>query len=166
MDPDRSDPAPTHVETVRLSGRDIEDAKRLLSLIAAAEKSRIILDPPPHAKAHADDDDLLRKARAIIADRRRRSAVFGKAMFGEPAWDMLLLLYAFASEARQTVTRIAESSGASKSTAIRWLDYLEQQQLVRRMAHPVDRRTVFIELTERGRHSMELYLSGTAGAES
>lgn len=104
---------------------------------------------------------LQRQARNIIANRRRRHDIFGKGMFGEPAWEMLLLLYAFESEARQTITRMADLAGASKSTALRWIDYLEAQRLIRRDSHPTDRRAAFVELTEKGRQAIELYLSDT-----
>jgi DNA-binding MarR family transcriptional regulator len=81
-------------------------------------------------------------------------------MFGEPAWEMLLLLYALPS--RQTITRLAELASASKSTAIRWIDYLESQRLIVREVHPTDNRAVFVDLTDKGREAIRLYLSGTA----
>jgi DNA-binding MarR family transcriptional regulator len=111
---------------------------------------------------HCGNAQLLqRQARNIIANRRRRHDIFGKAMFGEPAWEMLLLLYALESGARQTITRMADLAGASKSTALRWIDYLEVQRLIRRDSHPTDRRAAFVELTNKGRHAIELYLSDT-----
>ena len=82
-------------------------------------------------------------------------------MFGEPAWDMLLLLYAQDSGQRQTVNRLIELSEGSKTTALRWIDYLETQRLIERSSHPTDRRMAFVELTEKGRGAIEVYLSGT-----
>jgi DNA-binding MarR family transcriptional regulator len=98
------------------------------------------------------------RALQLLAYRRQREEVFGRAMFGEPAWEMLLLLYGVGSGQRQTVTRLAELAQASKSTAIRWIDYLEGQGWVRREAHPTDKRSMFVELTEKGRDSLQLYL--------
>jgi len=82
-------------------------------------------------------------------------------MFGEPAWEMLLFLYSPESGPRLTVGGLARLAGASKSTAIRWLDYLEQQKWIRREAHPTDKRATFVELSEKGREAINLYLSGT-----
>lgn len=82
-------------------------------------------------------------------------------MFGEPAWEMLLLLYSLESGPRLTISRLAELAYASKSTAIRWIDYLEAQRLVQREGHPTDKRAIFVELTERARSMIELYLSET-----
>jgi DNA-binding MarR family transcriptional regulator len=81
-------------------------------------------------------------------------------MFGEPAWEILLLLYALG--ARQTIGRLAELACASKSTTIRWIDYLEAQQLVTRQPHPNDKRAVYAELTDKAREAIRVYLSGTA----
>jgi DNA-binding MarR family transcriptional regulator len=82
-------------------------------------------------------------------------------MFGEPAWEILLLLYALQSGPRPTVSRLAELSGATKSTALRWLEYLESQRWVQREPHPTDKRAIFVNLTENGRAALEAYLSGT-----
>jgi DNA-binding MarR family transcriptional regulator len=82
-------------------------------------------------------------------------------MFGEPAWEMLLLLYIADGEARVGISRLGELAGASKTTALRWLDYLEGQKLIQRDTHPTDRRTVFVGLSDKGRRAIEAYLSGT-----
>ena len=82
-------------------------------------------------------------------------------MFGEPAWDMLLLLYINESGPRQSISRLADKSGGSRTTALRWIDYLEGQGLIGRANHPNDRRIAFAELTDKGRAAIELYLSET-----
>ncbi len=91
-----------------------------------------------------------------------RHQIFGKAMFSEHAWEMLLLLYTFEFGPRQSISQLAELTGTSKSTAIRWLDYLEGQRLIRREPHPTDKRAIFAELTEKGSKAIELFLSGTS----
>ena len=97
-------------------------------------------------------------ARALMLARQGRGAIFASAMFGEPAWDMLIALYlAEFDQVRITVTGLAERSGAALTTAIRWLDYLEQTQLVERRAHPTDRRVIFVELSEDARSKLRTY---------
>jgi len=107
---------------------------------------------------------LVAKAKQVIANRRRRKDIFGATMFGEPAWDMLLWLYALEGSARQSLSGLSELSGATKTTALRWIDYLEQEQLVRRQVHPTDRRAAFVHLTEKGTAAVELYLSDTVAS--
>jgi hypothetical protein len=151
-----------NIKSVKLSGRDIEDARRLLWLIAAAEDQRTLLEPPSQPEAERDTEQLVAKAREILANRRRRIGIFGKAMFDEFAWEMLLVLYALDADARQTVSRLTDLSGATKTTALRWLSYLETNRLVSRVRHPTDNRTIFVELTAEGRQKIELYLTETS----
>lgn len=152
-----------HVEkqrVIHLTKRDIEDAKRLLSLLAGAE-GKIVIGSQATDEEQTPFEDRVFQQRALdlLSSRRKRHAIFGKAMFGEPAWEMLLLLYSLGP--RETVSRLAELAYASKSTAIRWIDYLESQRLVRRESHPTDKRATFVNLTEKGRDAIRLFLSET-----
>jgi predicted transcriptional regulator len=146
---------------IKLSRRDLHDARRLLSLLSSGE-TKVLIEPPElgsstRIKAHV----LQRHAREILANRKRRHDIFGRAIFGEPAWEMLLLLYVAEAGRRQTISRLAELAGASKSTGLRWVDYLEGQGLIRRESHPTDKRAAFVELTDKGKDALELYLSDT-----
>lgn len=153
----RQDPA----RTVRVSDRDVAEARRLLSLLAEAESDVGVEAGPVPSTEAAASGKLLARARAILAARRGREAIFGKTIFGEPAWEMLLLLYIGESESRRTIGRLGDLAGISKSTTLRWIDYLDRRGLVRREPHPTDRRAVFVELTRKGRRAIDLYLSGT-----
>lgn len=82
-------------------------------------------------------------------------------MFGEAAWEMLLLLYVTDSGPRQTVSRFAKLAGYSKSTAIRWIDYLAQHQFIHREPHPTDMRSAYVSLSTKGRETIEAYLFET-----
>ncbi|MES2137031.1 MAG: MarR family transcriptional regulator [Pseudomonadota bacterium] len=105
---------------------------------------------------------MLDFARDMLLARRGRLKIFNRAMFGEPAWDMLLALYIGQVEGpRRSVSGLSSLSGAPATTALRWLDYLDKEQLVVRHANPTDRRSDFVELTDKGRTMMERYLSGT-----
>lgn len=146
-------------QTVMLTGRDIEDARRLLCVLSAAADQQATIAPPARGERDRPGADLLAKAREILANRRRRLRFFDGEMFSERAWEMLLHLYALDSGARQNITRIARLAGSSKTTALRWIDYLERHALVRRTAHPTDRRVSFVELTPEGKRSLEAYLS-------
>ena len=147
---------------VKLTSQDVDDARRLLSLLGSPDEMMTIHPAPGSDEAvSVSKQSLLEKAKQLIASRRRRQEIFDRAMFGEPAWDMLLLLYARDASARQTIGQLSDLSGTTKTTALRWIDYLEKEQLVRREAHPTDRRAAFVQLTEKGRGSVELYLSET-----
>jgi DNA-binding MarR family transcriptional regulator len=148
--------------TVRVSDRDVAEARRLLTLLADADAR-----PPDEGASEASGPgctsaELLARAQAILAARRRRESIFKTILFGEPAWEMLLLLYLNASRSRLTMGRLGEIAGLSKSTALRWIDYLDREGLARRDPHPTDKRATFVELTPMGRRALDHYLSGIA----
>jgi DNA-binding MarR family transcriptional regulator len=145
---------------VTLSGRDIEDAKRLLALLADQEPNAggSALPRALYQSIQDQHAQLVKQASRILALRRRRAKQFGKAMFSEPAWEMLLLLYATQHAERLTATRLALLSGGSKATALRWIEYLVIQKWVTRSGHPTDRRAVFVSLTEKAKDALDAYL--------
>jgi DNA-binding MarR family transcriptional regulator len=150
---------------VQFSERDIADARRLLALIGESRS-----EPPGTAPsgqrvppAPGDPERLKHFARQIYEKRQKRIARFGSQMFGEPAWEMLLLLYLGEGGERQSQTGLADLSGAARSTAMRWIDHLVRRGLAHREDHPTDKRRNFITLSEKGRQLLELYLSETCG---
>ncbi len=153
IDHDQGDRRDEAARTLRVSDHDVAEARRLLLLLAEAEGGASTQQSSPV--------ELLARARAILAARRHRESAFGTAIFGEPAWEILLVLYLGASGSRRTIGGLAELARISKSTALRWIDSLDRRGLVRRVPHPTDKRAVFIELTQDARKAMDLYLSGT-----
>jgi len=151
-------PDPEEKRTVSLSEQDVDVLRRVLrSIDRGAVK-------PAQPSSPEDCEYLLRRAEQIYQSRRTRERLFGRAMFGEAAWEMLLLLYITERGPRQTVTRLVEASGFSKSTALRWLEYLEERRWVRREPHATDKRAAFVALSDQGRELIELYLSETFDA--
>lgn len=138
---------------VELSEQDVEAARRLLAILATTPVDEITGKSVSHAF------ELQNRARKILARRKERIAIFGSPIFGEPAWEMLLWLYAMDTEARQSLSRLTELSGSSRSTAVRWIGYLEKKGWLTREPHPTDRRSAFIQLTSLGRRDLERYLS-------
>jgi DNA-binding MarR family transcriptional regulator len=106
---------------------------------------------------HVDDrSGLVRRAAALFKARQLRSSIFGQALFGEPAWDMLIALYLADSKGQPvTVSGLAEWARCPSTTGLRWLQVLEAKRLASRRAHPSDRRMHFVELTERGRQALD-----------
>lgn len=145
----------SHRTVVTLSPTDILAARRLLSLLAGDSDSENEND------RSMSRERMVRRAREILVNRRRRAERFTKSMFGEPAWEILLVLYTLEDGPRVSANRLADLTESPRSTATRWLNYLEHQQLVSREPHPNDKRTTFICLTEKGRSNLELYLSET-----
>lgn len=156
-------PPPDDDRAVHFTERDIADARRLLALVAGAGAPGA--DPSGQSVTpDSENADRLKSfARQIYEKRQKRIARFGSQMFGEPAWEMLLILYLGEGGERQSQTRLADLSGAARSTAMRWIDYLVRKGLAHREDHPTDKRRNFIALSDKGRQLLELYLSETCG---
>ena len=149
---------------VVVSRRVARDAARLFQLLSEAIEHPGREDIPSH-RLH-DRLQLVGRARAILAGRQLRNAHFSRAMFGEPAWEILLVLYIMERDGeRQTPSRLASWTSTPLSTTVRWIDYLEKKQLVTRHSHPNDKRIVFIALEDRAREAMDSYLSSVPYAE-
>lgn len=144
-----------------LSERDVREAVRLLGLFAAALGDQ---SAAPEGGGNAvSRQDLVSRARIVLGSRRLRFRYFNRSMFGEPAWDILLVLYIMeATEGRQSTGRLAELVETPLSTAARWIDYLHRERLVEREPHPTDKRVVYIRLLPKGRELLDAYLSGQA----
>lgn len=91
----------------------------------------------------------------IIKSRTDRQKFFPSTLFSEPAWDMLLKLYAASLEQRIiSVSKLAKAAGVELSTAARWVKALEKQGLVSGRSA---RGGQFITLSESGWLAMDSY---------
>jgi PAS domain S-box-containing protein len=94
---------------------------------------------------------LLERAKAIVRVRRARDRLLGRAVVGEPAYDLLLALYVSANRRRGVpLTILARSAKVPYSSALRWIAYLEDKGFVSRSQSSSDRRVILIRLTESG----------------
>lgn len=106
-----------------------------------------------------DRSRQLKRASRILAARQERRKFFSPDMFGEPGWEMLLVLYvAEEREPRPTVTKLCQNSGFPLTTALRWLHFLEADHLVIRIPNPVDKRIFYLDLTDNARSAMDRLL--------
>jgi hypothetical protein len=101
-------------------------------------------------------------ARRYLASRRRRSEILTTDLFADPAWDMLIDLFAAWGEGRRvSVSSVCMASGVPKSTALRWIPKMELEGLVRRWPDPRDARRTFIEITREAAVGVEDWLNAT-----
>ena len=106
--------------------------------------------------------DPVRMAAIIYADRRRREKLWGEGLFGEPAWDMMLELYVAAGQGNALSTKaVTMGSAVPPTTALRWLETMEKENVIRRFADPGDRRRMCVELSAATHANMTDYLNET-----
>ncbi len=92
-------------------------------------------------------DELALFARQLHRERRLRDRLLSSDLFGEPAWDMLLDLYASHGEGRQvSVTSVCLAAAVPVTTALGHLKHLESLQWIFRVSTS-DRRVSGIRLT-------------------
>jgi DNA-binding MarR family transcriptional regulator len=104
------------------------------------------------------------RVREILKARAARRKFFNEQLFADPAWDMLLELYALKCEdLRISVSKLSHAAGVPGTTALRWIDKLEQEQLLFRKDDPLDGRRIWIELSDKGLERMRAYLQHLSG---
>lgn len=109
--------------------------------------------------------ELQARARWIYDLRRQRDRLFGlhASLFRDPAWDMLLDLYAQESEDDiVSVSKIAIAACIPMSTALRYVDHMYRVGLIVRSPDAQDGRRSNIVLTSRGRELMAKFLRDLA----
>lgn len=95
--------------------------------------------------------------------RVAREVEFASALFGEPAWNILLDLYVEASTNRKvSVSSACLAARVPATTALRWISILEREELVVRNQDPRDCRRTFVELTPDACSKMQRYLASVS----
>ena len=101
-----------------------------------------------------------RELKKLLAARRARDLIFGANLFDDPAWDILLQAYlARLDQERLSITALCHASAVPSTTALRWLNKLEQEGWLSRRNDPLDGRRSWIELSDKGQATMDRYWS-------
>jgi len=92
--------------------------------------------------------------RSVLHVRRGRESIFGRNLFSDPAWDVLLELYA-AQFANRTASdsELASVIGAPRSVIARWITTLVEAGLVAPTAERTENELT-VTLTENGAAKM------------
>jgi DNA-binding MarR family transcriptional regulator len=105
--------------------------------------------------------------RETIKLRRLRDKFFDAELFADPAWDILLDLYAARLDAISvSVSSLCIAASVPATTALRWISGMTESGMLVRRHDPKDARRVFIELSDEVAGQMKAYfteISGKAG---
>lgn len=92
---------------------------------------------------------------SLLAVRRARRTVLGEDLFSDPAWDILLELYAAKLGGRSmSLSGLARAIETPPSTTGRWIAALEDHRLVSSSIDPTDPGRVQVKLTTEGASKM------------
>jgi DNA-binding transcriptional ArsR family regulator len=132
--------------------RDVEAMRETLAAVAV----RVEANGPPDAASAAE---------TLLVARRSRGEALGPNLFADPAWDMLLALFIAAERGEAlSVSRLCVAAGVAQTTALRWLEQLEQGRLVTRAADAADARRTLVTLASEAREKMRVLLRSTTAA--
>jgi hypothetical protein len=144
-------------ETLARLTRDARESATPTALREPVSGYRGPEDGPPEITAP--------EVRATIRARRMRSQFFPPDLFADPAWDMLLDLFAAALEGRRvSVSSLCIAAAVPPTTALRWIGALHESGLFERQADPTDRRRAYIALSAKGMDGMRLYAAAVKRA--
>jgi CheY-like chemotaxis protein len=104
------------------------------------------------------DGPTASELRGAIRVRRMRDQFFGAALFADPAWDMLLDLFAARLERVQVaVSSLCIAAAVPPTTALRWIKTMTDEGLFERIADPDDGRRIFIRLSDPALENLNRY---------
>lgn len=113
-----------------------------------------------HAGIDSNIQMDVRRARSIRSLRKR---IFGDDLFSGPAWDILLHLFeSHVFQRRDTVGNVCDGTEIPAATALRWMNRLQQADLIRLRDDPLDGRRRYVELSNAGVDAMTRYFNGVA----
>lgn len=113
---------------------------------------------PDPALAVGDPTYKVSRVLRILKLRQARQNIFAERLFGEPAWDMFLQLYASTlCGKKECVSSLCLASGVPSTTALRWIMHLERGGWIERDADPFDRRRTFVRPTSKGLEAMDRF---------
>ena len=119
----------------------------------------------PPADSAAPVEITAATVRGAIRARRLRDQYFPKDLFADPAWDMLLDLFAARLEGMTvSVSSLCIAAAVPPTTALRWITAMTDAGLLMRREDPSDRRRAFVALTAQAVAGMERYGQAVAKA--
>ena len=156
----------SEAERLRRFGGEVARIAEVLARLARDTGTADLADRRP--TFHPEPADLSLDAAAVrraIRARRLRAQSFGEGLFEDPAWDMLLDLFAAELEgARVSVSSLCIAAHVAPTTALRWITRLTEAGLFERRADPQDRRRAFVALSAQGSAAMRGFVAALARA--
>ena len=99
--------------------------------------------------------DMRNAARDILRLRKAAKTYFGKAVLSEPAWNLILALYASENSARGChVGTVGARADIPNTTTLRWFGKLQRAGFVSLARDKDDKRAVRVELTAKAHDAM------------
>jgi hypothetical protein len=147
------DPA---LEQLAAQARSVADGLATLASLSSSEGPGFI-DPP--SRQPEAEQALAAMARGYLKVRRLRESMLGADLFSDPAWDLLLDLFASEVEGKRVcVSSATIAANVPATTGLRWLELLMKHHLAVRHRDESDGRRSFVKLTPRAKAAIASWL--------
>ena len=136
-----------------------EEVGRIANILANLSTPQPKAGPVPGAGEAEETGIEPGFIRSIIRARRLRDQYLGHDLFADPAWDILLDLFAARLEqSTVAVSSLCIAAAVPPTTALRWIKMLTDLGLLVRVADPHDGRRVYIELAPQTAAGLAAYI--------
>lgn len=126
-------------------------------------QSTQVSSSPISGKAGVVDMSLELSVQRARRLRELRRTLLGTEHFSGPAWDILLHLFeSHVMQRRDTIGNVCDGTGLPATTAVRWINRLEQSRLIVVRDDHLDNRRRFAQLSAEGVDIMTKYFGGIA----
>jgi DNA-binding MarR family transcriptional regulator len=140
----------------------VVDREQLYELSSRLRRLADMMVPGPRQSPPAAE-----LVRSIIRRRRMREEYLGRDLFADPAWDMLLDLYAARLEQRRvSVSSLCVASAVPPTTALRWIALLESKGHVAKNSDAGDRRRIFVEIIQESADKLQAFLAASGSVST
>lgn len=142
--------------SVLMDDRKLRKALSTAQQALSEAQSAIEITPRPA-------DDLASAAANLLIERDRRNDLFPPGLFGDSAWDMLLVLFrAWPEQEEKRQLEVFSEAGVPQTTGLRIIERLESAGLVTRCQGGSTQRRRSLRLTKSALQRMRSF-SGVAG---
>jgi hypothetical protein len=122
------------------------------------------MSPPVTANCFVEAPTEM-EVRKVIRARRARERFFNADLFADPAWDILLDLFASSlANQRATISSVCAAAAVPATTGLRWVRNLEECGLITRHDDPLDGRRTFLSLSWEANLAMASFFKSIAAA--
>lgn len=115
--------------------------------------------PSPQSESGSGGFDTAALARRLLKESDMRAGLLDQDMFADPAWHILLDLYASEEEGRKvSISSACIASRVPSTTALRWLANMAKQGALIREQDSFDGRRLHVRLSPETKTKLKAYL--------